>query len=56
MYECERLFGLERGAEVQAVVERALKGPCPCKSGQPCLLRKRADASFAPLPLPHPAA
>lgn len=39
-YECERQFGLERGAEVQGMVEAAVDGPCPCKRGGPCPLAR----------------
>ena len=40
-HECERLFGRDRGAAVQELVERALQRPCPCKVGNPCPLAKR---------------
>jgi hypothetical protein len=35
---CEALFGRERGAEIQELVERLVDGPCPCKSGRVCPL------------------
>ena len=38
MYECERLFGLARGIEIQNVVEDALGRPCPCKVNDECIL------------------
>ena len=38
MYECEKLFGLARGIEIQNVVEEALDRPCPCKVGERCIL------------------
>lgn len=38
MLGCVTLFGPDRGAEVQLMVEAALGGPCPCKLGKVCPL------------------
>lgn len=49
-YVCGRLFGNQRGAEIQQLVEDAVGGPCPCKMGRPCPL-----AGALPRPrLPEP--
>ena len=38
MYQCERLFGIDEGLKIRALVEAATGEPCPCKQGSPCLL------------------
>lgn len=38
MYECERLFGADRGTQVQELVELATGELCPCKQGRACPL------------------
>lgn len=38
MFQCERLFGAERGAEIHQLVEDSLQGPCPCETGAACPL------------------
>lgn len=35
---CQAMLGLERGAQIEALVERATGGPCPCRSGRACPL------------------
>lgn len=36
MYGCEVMWGNAKAAEVQRLVESALGGDCPCKSGRRC--------------------
>jgi len=38
MYECERLFGLTRGLEIQKLVQETLGRTCPCMEGRACIL------------------
>lgn len=35
---CQATFGMERGAQIEALVERATGGPCPCRVGATCPL------------------
>lgn len=35
---CEALFGLERGAQIQAAVAEDTGQPCPCSQGRACPL------------------
>ena len=45
MYECERLYGLSRGLEIQELVEEATGGACPCKrGGVACILTPPVEA------------
>jgi hypothetical protein len=43
MHECERLFGVSQGLAIQALVESATGGLCPCKRGLQCLLTPRVE-------------
>lgn len=38
MHECERLFGLTRGLEIQKLVREALGRKCPCMEDGKCIL------------------
>lgn len=38
MYECERLFGPDRGSQLHEWIEAATEDSCPCKRGDPCPL------------------
>lgn len=38
MYQCEAMFGIERGLAIQAVVEKSTGKPCPCTTGEKCIL------------------
>lgn len=42
MYECERLFGVERGMLIREQIEAATGKPCPCSVGDECPLRRLA--------------
>lgn len=44
---CVVLFGRERGAEVEAMVERLAGGPCPCKTGRTCPMLPDQPSSSA---------
>lgn len=35
---CQAIYGIERGAEVQAFLELATGQPCPCRQGHSCPL------------------
>jgi hypothetical protein len=48
-YACEALFGVERGQEIQALIESASGAPCPCKVGLACLLVAQVAEAVAPL-------
>ena len=40
---CVTLFGRERGADVNRMIEEATGEPCPCKQGGRCPLLPRPD-------------
>ena len=42
MYECERLFGVERGMLIREQIEAATGKPCPCSVGDEWPLRRVA--------------
>jgi hypothetical protein len=50
MLECEVLFGVTRGREIQALIEKISGEPCPCKRGLGCLLAPPEDSTEAELP------
>ena len=35
---CELTFSREKAEQIQRLVEESTGKPCPCKTGQPCLL------------------
>jgi hypothetical protein len=48
---CKAIYGIERGAQVQAFLEGAMNEPCPCRQGRVCPLmpvpREALDDSTA---------
>lgn len=45
MLGCEVLYGRDKGAEVRALVERAIDGPCPCMLGLTCPLLSQSQGA-----------
>lgn len=45
---CQALFGIERGAQIQALIEAATAEPCPCAQGRTCPLMRLPKADSPP--------
>lgn len=42
---CVALFGIERGREIRALIEKLTDSVCPCVAGKPCPLLPQASSS-----------
>lgn len=54
-YGCEVLFNEDDAKRIQAMTERAVGGPCPCKMGNPCPLLPAEPVLSRAEPVPEVA-